>query len=291
MDLYSVLTGAVPHTVPGAAAVHLVDGAVVDSAFAGELVRYADPDGTLAAERPAVTPDTLWDLASVTKLYTTAVVLRLGLDLDSPRAGGYTVRQLITHTAGLPASVPEDLRTWPGVLAQRAGGPDVYSDVGLLHAGRIAEQEAGAPLDRLVRELITEPLGLGETSYTPDPARTAATEFKPGRGLVRGNVHDGTAFALGGPCGHAGLFAPVGEVAAFGEALRTGFCPALVDLPNLRLAGGGFGHTGFTGTGLFVRGRSVVALLTNAVHPVRGRNAVDPLRAEVRRLLDAPPGP
>ncbi|WP_412541230.1 serine hydrolase domain-containing protein [Longispora sp. K20-0274] len=288
MDLYSVLTGAVPHTVPGAAAIITRDGVVVDRAALGEMVRYAGPGGALAAERPRVTADTLWDLASVTKLYTTVLVLRLGLDLDEPVHRRYTMRQLLTHTAGLPATVPEHLRTWPGVLALPGGGPDVYSDVGPLLAGRIVEERTGTPLDRLLRELVTGPLGLAETTYAPDPARTAATEFKPGRGLVRGEVHDGTAFALGGPCGHAGLFAPVGEVAAFGEALRTGFCPGVADLPNLR-DGDGFGHTGFTGTSVRVTDRSVAVLLTNRVHPRRELSSVAGLRAAVRRLQGAPP--
>ncbi|NUP02999.1 MAG: beta-lactamase family protein [Nonomuraea sp.] len=351
--LERLLADAVPEVCPAAVALIAVHGTVTAAAATGELVRYAarrpdDQDGprtgepgVLAETRPRVRRDSLFDLASVSKLFTTAVVLslaeegRLGLDepvsawipLDDPRV---TPRRLLTHTAGLtptrrvdlelPHAGPDErmaamLRT---PVTGPVGGPYLYSDVGMVMAGRIAELAGGAPLDALVRTRITDVLQLRSTGYRPlaqgIPAeRIAATEFKPerpGPGCVRGEVHDETAYALGGVAGHAGVFATADDLLAFGEALRLGGGGVLrpesvaemtrdqgaegtefrhglgVRLGDPGVAGpltGSFGHSGFTGTSLVVdpaRGLTVV-LLTNAVHPVRGRPGMRELRRAV----------
>ncbi|MER5999544.1 serine hydrolase domain-containing protein [Nonomuraea angiospora] len=362
--LGAVLAGAVPRVCAAAVALIAVDGSVAAAAATGELVRYADAEGTLAAERPPAGRDSIFDLASISKLFTTAVLLSLAeegaIGLDEPVAAwipGHdprvTPRRLLTHTAGLPPTRRIDLELPDADASERmeamlrtpiahpVGGPYLYSDVGLVTAGRVAELAGGAPLDALVRARVTDVLGLPDTGYRPAApsraaplaqaalARVAATEWKPertGPGCVRGEVHDETAYALGGVAGHAGLFATAGDLLAFGEALRlaairqggavlrpgsvaemlrdqgaegAAFRHGLgVRIGDPAIVGpltGAFGHSGFTGTSLVVdpaRGLTVV-LLTNAVHPVRGRDGIRELRhavaGEALRLRELQP--
>ncbi|WP_433442492.1 serine hydrolase domain-containing protein [Nonomuraea sp. CA-141351] len=353
--LGAILADGVPRVCSAAVALIAVDGRVAAAAATGELVRYADAEGNLASERPPAGQDSIFDLASISKLFTTTVLLSLAeegrLGLDEPVAtwipgsdGRITPRRLLTHTAGLPPTRRIDLEL-PGADASEhmaamldtpithpAGGPYLYSDVGMVMAGRIAELAGGAPLDDLVRARVTSVLGLADTGYRPGALpRIAATEWKrerqgpaphPGAsagGCVRGEVHDETAYALGGVAGHAGLFATAGDLLAFGEALRLGGGPVLrqesvaemlrdqgaegapfrhglgVRIGDPGIVGpltGAFGHSGFTGTSLVVdpARRLTVVLLTNAVHPVRGRDGIRELRhavaAEASRLRD-----
>jgi CubicO group peptidase (beta-lactamase class C family) len=334
-----ILAGGVPDTASAAVALIAVDGEVVAAAAAGELVRYADLDFALAAERPPTDRASVFDLASVSKLFTTVAVLSLveqgRLGLDEPVAAWLpgrdpriTLRRLLTHTAGLPPTRRVDLElpaAGPGErmaavvdtpVTAPVGGPYLYSDVGMITVGRIAELAGDAPLDTLVRERVTGVLGLAATGYRPGPSllpRVAATEWKPerpGPGCVRGRVHDETAYALGGVAGHAGLFSTADELLRFGEALRLGGQGLLrpetvaemlrdqgVDNAAFRHGLGvrigdptivgplhdAFGHSGFTGTSLVVDpGRRLTAvLLTNAVHPVRGREGIRALRTAV----------
>lgn len=332
--LAALLADAVPRVCSAAVAVIAVDGGTVAAAAHGELVRYADDSETLLADRPAVRRDSIFDLASLTKLYTTAVILSLVeeglLALDAPIAvwlpgapTGVTLRHLLTHAAGLPPGrraheeIPGD---GPEVLAARLerilstpplhplGERHLYSDVGMITAGRVAEIAGGAPLDELLRLRVTGPLGLGDTGYRPAPSlrpRIAATEYKPeraGSGCVRGEVHDETAHGLGGVAGHAGIFSTADEVVRFAETLRAGGAPVLrpetvaemtrdqgvagadfrqglgVRIGDPAIVGpltSAYGHSGFTGTSLVVDpGRALtVVLLTNNVHPLRGGRA------------------
>ncbi|GAA0407559.1 hypothetical protein GCM10009530_69790 [Microbispora corallina] len=329
------LRAAVPGVASAAVALVSHDGEVVAGAAVGEAVRFADAAETLAAERPPAGLDAVFDLASVTKAFTAAVLLALAedgrVDLDAPVAAWLpehyagrpevTVRHLLTHTSGLPASnrvggEPEEDR-WRLVLSTPAAfplGTHVYSDVGMITAGRVAEAAGDAPLDVLVRERITGPLGLADTGFRPAPSgRIVATEYKPERsshGCVRGEVHDETCHALGGVTGHAGLFSTAADLLRFGEALRTGgggvLGPASVEEMirdqgvtgaayrqglGVRIGdpaivgplGDAFGHSGFTGTSLVVDPgrRLTVVLLTNNVHPLRGRPGIRDLRSAV----------
>ncbi|MGW3342375.1 serine hydrolase domain-containing protein [Nonomuraea rubra] len=344
--LEAVLADAVPRVCAAAVALIAADGSVVASAATGELVRYSDATGSLAQERPPAGPGSIFDLASVSKLFTTVVLLSLAeegrLGLDEPVTGlipgadpRITPRRLLTHTAGLPPTRRID-RELPGAdaaarmdamvrtpVTHPAGGPYLYSDVGMVMAGRLAELAGGAPLDALVRARVTDVLGLADTRYRPARAdRIAATEFKaerPGPGCVRGEVHDETAYALGGVAGHAGLFATAGDLLAFGEMLRRGGGPVLRPASVAEMTrdqgvtgapfrqglgvrigdpgtagplGGAYGHSGFTGTSLVIdpARRLTVVLLTNAVHPVRGREGIRELRhavaSEALRLVD-----
>ncbi|MFD0663931.1 serine hydrolase domain-containing protein [Thermocatellispora tengchongensis] len=189
----------------------------------------------------------------------------------------------------------------------------------MIVAGRVAELAGEAPLDVLVTERVTGPLGMADTGYRPRAAllpRIAATEDMPGRpgaGCVRGEVHDETAYALGGVAGHAGLFGTAPDLLRFGEMLRTGEGGALtpasiaemtrdqgapaagygqglaIRIGDPSVAGplaGALGHTGFTGTSLLVSParRLTAVLLTNSVHPRRGRPGIARLRTAVARL-------
>ncbi|MQA05663.1 MAG: serine hydrolase [Streptosporangiales bacterium] len=175
------------------------------------------------------------------------------------------------------------------------------------------EQLTGSRLDEVVHDLVTGPLGMVDTGFLPTPQRCAATEVQPwtGRSLVRGEVHDENAWALGGVAGHAGLFGTACDVALLahavatdgGAALRPGSVEAMladhghgnglgVDLDKPRTMGAlasaaTAGHTGFTGTSyvLDTRTGAVAVLLTNRVHPTRDGGAVNESRVAVAEAL------
>jgi CubicO group peptidase (beta-lactamase class C family) len=317
--LISGLTGRPHPSYPGAVALVSRDGVFQPRIAIGDAVRYADSAGTELAvdERVAMRHDTIFDVASLTKLFTASVLMTLVEDgriaLDTPIADRLpsfgsgtrrrvTVRHLLTHTSGLPAL----LRLWvdqPDKAArERAvlevplerppGRTFVYSDIGYIVAGFLAEVAGGQSLPELLAERICAPLGLTDTGYLPDRdhvARMAATEDQPyaGRGMVRGSVHDENSWSLGGAVGHAGIFSTASDLARFGEAIRRGGAlgtarllqegtvaemlrdqlPTDVD-PGFRqglgfriadptfmgglAASGAVGHTGFTGTSLVI---------------------------------------
>ncbi|HWG85518.1 MAG TPA: serine hydrolase domain-containing protein, partial [Deinococcales bacterium] len=254
-----------------------------------------------------------FDLASLTKvLCTVPEVLRLvedGLaDLDDPLSQhlpelawmqdtplkGRTLRQLLTHTSGLPAWRP--LYTWGGPpetlkarLLQEPWelGEDVYSDINFMLLGLLVERLRGEAL--AARSL---PEGL---AFHPDAGKCVATMRCPWRGRVlRGEPDDENAAALGGAAGHAGLFGTVDGLTGFARAVLDGSLlspAALAEMARPHTdrralgwerrypgwSGGSLcspatiGHTGFTGTGLWIdRERGLAwALLSNRTHPTR----------------------
>jgi len=219
-------------------------GAVLLVAVKGEIL-FHEPYGVadLSDERP-VNPDTVFDLASLTKpLATTLAVMKLvesgKLNLDqtvgSVLAGfenmdksGITVRHLLDHTSGLPdyrpyyielsRLPPEQRRTVLTELlageapVHPAGEKTLYSDLGFMVLARMVETVGGDRLDRLVYRDIYDPLGLDNLFFVDlNAPRTkkgfAATERCPWRKkLLCGEVHDDNAWAMGGIDGHAGLF-------------------------------------------------------------------------------------
>ncbi|MFG2607785.1 serine hydrolase domain-containing protein [Streptomyces sp. NPDC048514] len=224
---------------------------------AGWAVRYAsyDPETDSGAELPAAarvpaTVGTPFDLASLTKLFTSVAAVQqiergtLGMDarigdylpdFRAAAAHGVTVRQLLTHTSGMRPELPlYDCRDDRAALAMlRAEAPAAepgtyrYSDLNMLLLQFVLERTTGRTLDLLVQEGITRPLGMTATTFGPCPG-AAATEdqrrpwAKAHRGMLRGVVHDENAWALGGVAGHAGLFSTAPDLAVFCRALLSG---------------------------------------------------------------------
>jgi CubicO group peptidase (beta-lactamase class C family) len=301
--------------------------AVESGAIPGAVLGIVTADGARALRltgaaqlepyRQDLARETWFDLASLTKVvFTTTAILRLvekgAIALDDPLTVAIpdlrqydlnaaerrlTFRQCLAHQTHLPAVEPlytygQDPETLRAFVLQRvwASGPPVYSDINFILLGIAIERLTGRPL-------IEQPLPPGLT-FRPDPGRCAATERCTWRGrVIRGEVHDENAFALGGASGHAGLFGTLDGVLDFALSLLDGTALAQASLAAIgarqsetRTVGwearypgwsGGeacsqdtIGHTGFTGTGLwidFARGLAW-SLLTNRVHPTRHRD-------------------
>ena len=290
--------------------------------------------------------DTIFDLASLTKVISTASiamhqVANGTIHLDAPvteslhqctgeAMRSILVRHLLDHSSGLPAH----LRLWEqaggreafrqaicGTALERVPGTaSVYSDPGFILLGLLLEESGAATLDHLLDEVIgnwPEPL-----LYCPPAAlldRIAPTEWDPWRGrMLRGEVHDENASALGGVAAHAGLFGTAEAVAAFARlVLRTFIEPTQLGTPDMmrlfasrtgapgssralawdtalptsscgtRMSARAIGHTGFTGTSLWIDPeRDMYAvLLTNRVHPTRQNERLLPLRARFHDAL------
>lgn len=205
-----------------------------------------------------------------------------------------TFRQCLAHQTHLPAVEPlysygQDPATLRAFVLQRVWkpGPPVYSDINFILLGIAIERLTGHALG-------DQPLAPG-FSFAPDPALCAATEKCSWRGRVlRGTVHDENAHALGGAAGHAGLFGTVDAVLDFAHGLLAGTALSPAGIAAIRAphgttrtlgwerrhdgwTGGNacspdtIGHTGFTGTGLWIDWTRGLAwtLLTNRVHPSR----------------------
>ncbi|MDT0343429.1 serine hydrolase domain-containing protein [Streptomyces litchfieldiae] len=222
-------------------------GVVVAHEARGLAVRYGARDGRVVElpeeARVPMRPDTVFDLASLSKVFTAVVAVCLAergvLDLDAPVSrylAGFppvAVRRLLTHTGGFAPEMdlgpfPDRAARLAAVAAQPPGPPGYrYSDLGLIAVGAACEAAAGRQLDELVGELITGPLGLADTGYRPPAGllpRIAATEYQPwtGRGVVRGTVHDENAYHLGGVAGHAGIFSTAADLAVLGQMMLNG---------------------------------------------------------------------
>jgi len=248
---------------------------------AGWAVRYSayDPETDRGVELPPAsrvrtTIDTPFDLASLTKLFTSVAAMQqiergtLGIDA---RVGAYlpdfraaarhdiTVRQLLTHTSGLRPELPlydcaddaERLAMLRAEAPVAEPGEYVYSDLNLLLLQFVLERVSGRTLDVLVHDGITRPLGMTSTDFGPCPG-AAATEdqrrpwAKADRGMLRGVVHDENAWALGGVAGHAGLFSTGRDLAVFCRTLLAGgsYGPARIlgaDFVELMLTPPGLG--------------------------------------------------
>lgn len=330
----------------GAVVLAAVDGEVDVQEVAGRTVAWADADRRIAAHGEPVDSGTYFDLASITKVFTAAALLaeldRHGQDagfavaelLSEFRNGparAVTVRHLLTHTAGFAAEWSDRTRDADSHRRFRATRPidapgevHRYSCVGYIWAGLAAEALSGLPLERVIDRHLFRPLGLAETMFRPPATlrpRIAATEVQhePDRGLVHGEVHDETAWALGGASGNAGLFSTAGDVLRVAELLRNGGTadgaqvlpawvveamttvdprvPSTADgygqalgmrvdeewMGGLRGPGHAVGHTGFTGTSMATQpgGRRSVVFLANRVHPSRTSTEIFAMRRSV----------
>jgi CubicO group peptidase (beta-lactamase class C family) len=214
------------------------------------LVRRAYGWREVEPERAAMTLDTLFDLASLTKPIATATALmvlaeRGSVGLDDPLvkyvpecAGGgrdaITLRHLLLHVSGLPADTPKDdfahgrdeaLRRICRVSLRAAPGTvSIYSDLGFILLEEVIRRVASEELPDFARASIFAPLGMTSTGYMPsdaEKARAAWTELVDGEWRV-GVVHDPRAYLLGGVAGHAGLFATADDVATYARAILGG---------------------------------------------------------------------
>ncbi|WP_174242096.1 MULTISPECIES: exo-beta-N-acetylmuramidase NamZ domain-containing protein [Burkholderia] len=229
---------------------HLAGAVVVAGDADGVQVRVARGLRVTGEHAEAMTADTVFDLASLTKPVATAVaILQLAerglLSLDAPAARYWppfaahgkravTIRQLLAHVSGLPAGVSSSrvLRSRAAVLAdivamtpaEPPGTRVRYSDVNYVALGEIVERVSGQPLDAWCAAHVFVPLGMADTAFRPGPAtlaRVAPTIVRDGR-LLRGRVHDPVAAALGGVAGKAGLFASADDLARFARMLLNG---------------------------------------------------------------------
>jgi len=238
-----VTAGIEKGVFPGAVVLIVHDGSVLKRAAYGHSLLYHDCQTRQEAPR-LMAVDTAFDLASLTKVVvTTTAVMQLieqgVVSLHAPVATylpGFarcgkrmvTVRQLLSHTGGLPAGRPfyQRLRGADAIvdavertrLAATPGAQVIYSDLGFIALGALVARVTGMPLDHYAEASIFQPLGMRSTGYRPDPTlrvTTSATEYQKGRGLVWGSVHDENAAAMGGVSGHAGLFSTIGDLEIF----------------------------------------------------------------------------
>jgi uncharacterized protein YbbC (DUF1343 family) len=210
--------------------------------------------------------DTIYDLASLTKVVATTTSLMLlyeagEIELDQPVSrylpipafAPITIRHCMTHSAGLVSGLPyfKESSTIDEMLQRYAqlplkwlpGTRWLYSDVGYMILGRIVELVAADSLDAFCRKRIFKPLKMTDCGFKPDAARMArcaATENCPWRGkLMVGEVHDENAFAVGGVAGHAGLFGTAEDLAKFvraflsGQVLKTETLDEMTRMPQI----------------------------------------------------------
>lgn len=220
--------------VTGAIGERIFPGAVVLAARGGQLLHHGAYGTTMYDDPGArpVAPDDIFDLASLTKVFTATAALalhdagQLELDAEAARylpglaARSVTVRHLLTHASGLDLRLSA-LRgggaagiraaVWAAKPIHRPGSIVAYTNINSLLLGEIVGALTGRGLGEAIHELVVEPLGMRSTGFRPAEAlrpRIPPTEWDEEwrGGLVWGAVHDESAHALGGVAGHAGLF-------------------------------------------------------------------------------------
>jgi len=325
-------------------------GAVILVGHKGKIVyRKGFGNRAILPRWQPMTEDTIFDLASLTKVVaTTTAIMQLvdkkALRLDAPVAKywpefaqngkrGITIRQLMTHTSGLRPDVNPRVRWrgYEGAVAAIAedrpkrppGTSFRYSDANFIALGEVVHRVSGLPLDVYCKQKIFKPLGMRHTSFRPPTnwqARIAPSDIQGDR-LRWGEVHDPTANRMGGVAGNAGVFSTVDDLAIFaqmlidkgasqGKRLLSARAVATLKKPN-RIPGsatqrglgwdirspyskahnasfpkGSFGHTGYTGTSMWIdpKSETFLIILTNRLHP-NGRGRVRPLRARVAAVV------
>ncbi len=291
------------------------------------LIQIARGWAEIEPEKRVMSTETKFDLASLTKVIVTTPLALFLLEQGELRlddfAGRFreefrhkevTIRHLLTHTSGLPAhqlftNICDPLENlWELELENEPGQVVNYSCMGFILLGKIIEEITGKTLAENAHEIIFGPLGMAKTEFNPEEGPFAATELgnefeqkkgaQPREGIMRGVVHDGNAYSLGGIAGNAGLFGPAGDIARFARMILAEgegiLAPSTVEmmftlqtppdqerrspgwcLPGPYSSGGdllskrAIGHTGFTGTSLWIdlEKKKFVVLLTNRVHP------------------------
>ena len=376
-----------PHSKPETVAISMSRLAEMDSVIAADIAKGKLPGavvtvgrkgrmvwqktyGSRAIEptREAMTADTIFDVASLTKIVATATSimilvergkLRLSdpLSLHIPElkgAGGerVTIEQLLTHVSGYAPDF--DLREqWTGhdeaikrLIAEPLRNPPgtrfTYSDIGFIALGEVVARVSGMPLDEFAKKNIFTPLRMRDTGFRPSASlqtRIAPTEKRRGQMSylgdsaanigaegdvwLRGQVHDPTSYRMNGVAGHAGLFSTANDLAIYCQMILNGgeyggvrilapLTVAEMTRPRVVTSNGGtrglgwdinssfssnrgelfplgsFGHTGFTGTSIWIDPASemFVVFLSNRVHP-DGKGDVGPLRGRVASIVAA----
>lgn len=229
MSAFTLVEDLVTHAIRE----RVTPGAVIEVGRRGS-VRWRAALGRLTYDPhgPKTADDTIYDLASLTKVISTAsIAMRL---VERGAVTLAEIRPLLDHSSGLPAHVKlyqradsreaflEEILATP--LAHPAGTAAVYSDLGFILLGFLLERAGSAPLDAQFAPIAAT---LGEIGFNPSAAltpRIAPTERDPWRGReLCGEVHDENAFALGGVAGHAGLFGTAGAVGTFARAILDTF--------------------------------------------------------------------
>jgi len=327
-----------------------IPGAVVVIGHQGRVVyRGAFGDRALQPRRQPMTDDTIFDLASLTKVVaTTTAVMQLvergKLALDDPVArywpkfadqgkGPITVRQLLTHYSGLRPDLDAEGGWWSyasalaRLSAEKPVAPPgtrfIYSDVNFEVLGELVRRISGQSLDQYCREHIFKLLGMNHTGFTPSPAERdlIATTISGRDSARRGQVHDPTAYRMGGVSGHAGLFSTANDLATFAQMMLDGGSTNGVRILNpptvlsattpqnppgapvrrglgwdldsplaaawhAQLGQRSYGHTGYTGTSLWIdpTSRTYVIILSNRTL-LGSRGDARPLRRGIAALV------
>lgn len=332
-------------------------GAVVVVVHGDEVVyRQAFGNRAVKPAEVAMTPDAVFDMASLTKPVATGTSVMILIeqgklkptDLVSKHwpefaangKGKATVEHLLLHTSGLipdnPVADYADGRA--KALEQIAalkplsppGAQFRYSDVNFVVLGELVERLGGMPLDRFAKKHVFEPLKMADTGFNPPESlrkRVAPTGLRDGK-VILGEVHDPRAYKLGGVAGHAGLFSTADDMARYCRMLLRGGeldGVRILDAKTVKLftephavpvvakgkesegarsfgwdvdtsysaprgelfkKGEGYGHTGFTGTSVWIDPGTdtAIIILTNRVHPDDKGNAT-PLRRKVGTIV------
>ena len=361
ISLFPVLASAATAKVSSAPNLAVLDSIVLDAIHDREIpgavllvghngqVVYRKAFGNRALEprREPMTVDTIFDIASLTKVVaTTTAVMQLvqkgEVRVNDPVAkyipefaengkDDITVRNLLTHFSGLREDVDLD-PPWQGrdagfrlAFAEKPvyppGSRFLYSDTNFITLGALVERVTGSTFDQYCARKIFAPLQMSHTRFLPPAAwrpKIAPTEYDEQGKMLRGVVHDPRARRMGGVAGHAGLFSTADDLSKFAHALLNG-SPILagemvekmttpqqpptaqilrgfgwdIDSPFSSNRGdllpvGSFGHTGFTGTSMWIdpTTQTYIILLTNAVHP-RGKGSAIALRSRVATAVAA----
>ena len=339
-------------------------GAVVVVGYGDQIV-YQKAFGSRVVSQgqglEEMTVDTIFDLASLTKVVATTTSIMMLVEMGEirlrdrvatfiPEFARYgkenvTIHHLLTHMSGLRPDLDLN-RSWRGsdvaiqlateeILLASPGTKFIYSDINFFLLGEVVRRVSEMPLDEFAQTKVFEPLGMSDTMFRPPRSmhpRIAPTESctmygwpcgGDGATMLRGIVHDPTSRRMGGVAGHAGLFSTVSDLVRFCRMLLAGgsiegvsiFSPLTVATmtsvstpatePNRRGLGwdidsvfssnrgeffsiGSFGHTGFTGTSLWIdpRTKTFVVFLSSRLHP-DGTGNVVALRAKVATAVAA----
>jgi len=342
-------------------------GAVVLVGRHGKAVwRKAYGARAVEPQHETMTSDTIFDLASLTKIVATTTSIMILIEEGKVRLSDplvqfipemkgegrdtITIEQLLTHMTGFAPDF--DLRDrWSGYdeamkrlyhepLRSPPGTRFVYSDINYIALGEVVHRASGLTLDEFAGKNIFAPLGMRDTAFRPSAkliSRIAPTEKRrsqmnylgdsganagpEGEQWLRGRVHDPTSFRMGGVAGHAGLFSTAGDLSIFCQMILNGgtyngvriLSPMTIatmtrphavaengaarglgwDIATTFSANkgdlfplGSFGHTGFTGTSIWIdpSSDSFVVFLSNRVHP-DGKGDVGPLRGRIASIV------